>query len=558
MSTRVIVKGKECREALLKGVRDLVGPVGSTLGPSGRAVTIGTRQQNGYYWPHTTKDGARVANSIVLEDGLHSIGGNMVKQAAVETAVIAGDGTSTSSILALALVEAGFALIESGMNPHEVKDLFDKGCSAVVDYLKSISVPAVGEMLHHVALVSANGDETLAKTVFDAYNAINESGVVTLEKGTGNKTRVESVSGMIVPVGTSEFYLTDYRNRRSDFQNPVIAITSEVVSHYKDLESVVKYCTEQKRPLLLFCENILGEAQAFLVGNKGKFPSCVVSLPETTPSYYELLQDLAIVTGAKILGKSHGTVLSKSTMHHYGSCEKSEIHIGRSVIIGGIGAYERVLERVDSIKKQIEEAGSDEEVRDQLQKRLSGIDGGISVIYVGAETEAEYSELYDRYDDAVKAVRSAKIGGVLPGGGIAFLRAMRDINLSGTKVNEGYFIDALSEPFDTILGNAIPELGMKEEAVEIADDRPWIVRKIFGDKSGIATKLTSLDTERDAIRRKVSMSQGNIGYNFRTGQFGDMVEMGIIDPTIVATTALQKAVSVAGAIIMTDHIIINS
>lgn len=542
MSTRVIVKGKECREALLKGVRDLVGPVGSTLGPSGRAVTIGTRQQNGYYWPHTTKDGARVANSITLEDGLYSIGGNMVKQSSVETALIAGDGSTSSAILALALVEAGFALIESGANPHDVKDMFEKGCSAVVDYLKSISVPAVGEMLHHVALVSANGDEVLAKTVFDAYNAINESGVVTLEKGTGNKTRVESVSGMIVPVGTSEFYLTDYRNRRSDFQNPVIAITSEVVSHYKDLESVVKYCTEQKRPLLLFCENILGEAQAFLVGNKGKFPSCVVSLPETTPSYYELLQDLAIVTGAKILGKSHGTVLSKSTMHHYGSCEKSEIHIGRSVIIGGIGASERVLERVDSIKKQIEEAGSDEEVRDQLQKRLSGIDGGISVIYVGAETEAEYSELYDRYDDAVKAVRSAKIGGVLPGGGVAFIKACWYLynRPEGKDIRD--FLVKMLRPYEQIRDNAFPK-------VDVPVKKKWLS----------FLKVAAAEKD-DEILVQISQHKDNVdyGYNFRTGQFGDMVEMGIIDPTIVATTALQKAVSVAGAIIMTDHIIINS
>jgi len=529
MSTRLIKSGKECREALQKGVEELANVVGSTLGPSGRAVTIATRQSNGYYWPHTTKDGARVATSIVLEDALLSVGANMVKQAAAETAQIAGDGSTSSSVLAAALVKGGFELIENGANPHEVKAGMEQACKKVCEYLKSVSVPVTGEMIRHVAIVSANGDEVLGNIVADAYEAINENGVVTLEKATGNKTRVESVKGMIVPAGTTEFYINDYRNKRCGFISPVIAITTEVVSNYKDLESVVKYCTENKRPLLLFADNVIGEAQAFLLGNLSKFPSCVVSIPEHMKSSDDLLKDLSVVTGAHVLGKQHGTVLSKSNFHHYGSSDKVEIYTNRSVIIGGGGKPETLEQRTDYIKSQIEEAGSNEEERDALQQRLSGIDGGISVIHVGAETEAEFSELFDRYDDAVKAVRGAKASGILPGGGISLIWSK--YNVPYTDENEGYvlLLESLSAPLEKICQN-----------------------KFADTQKGNEFALTILS------QMFSGHGSTSYGYNFRTDEYGDMIEMGVIDPAIVTITALQKAVSVAGSIIVTDHILINS
>jgi chaperonin GroEL len=527
-TTRAIISGKECREALQKGVQQLASAVGSTLGPSGRAVTIAQRQQNGYYWPHTTKDGARVATAIVLEDALLSVGANMIKQASAETAAAAGDGSTSAAVIAEALVVEGFKLIEAGANPHEIKAQMEEACEKVVEYLKKMAIPVTGDMIRHVAIVSANGDEELGNIVADAYNSINENGVVTLEKATGPKTRVESVKGMLVPSGTLEFYINDFRNKRSEFKNPVIAITTELISHYKDLEGVVKYCTEQKRPLLLFADNVIGEAQAFLLGNLSKFPSCVVSIPESMKSAGDILKDLSVVTGAHVLGKSHGTVLSKSNFHHYGSAEKTEVYTNRSVIVGGGGKPEVIEQRTDFIKKQIEEAGSNEDERDELQKRLSAIDGGISVIYVGVETEAQFSELFDRYDDAVKAVRGAKTGGILPGGGMALIQSKY-----GTERNEdheGYILllESLSSPLVKISENTFADRKKGNDFVL------EILSQVFHEQPH------------------------TYGYNFRTSQYGDMIEMGIIDPAIVTITALQKAVSVAGSILITDHIIINS
>lgn len=575
--TRLIISGKDCREALLKGVETLANVVGSTLGPSGKAVTIATRQQNGYYWPHTTKDGARVAGAIVIEDALLSVGANMVKQAAGETAQVAGDGTTSSIVLAEALVRGGFKLIEAGANPHEVKAGMEAACEKVCEYLKNMAIPVIGNMIRHVAIVSANGDEVLGNIVADAYEAVNENGVVTLEKATGNKTRIESVKGMIVPAGTSEFYVTDYRNRRCDLQNPVVAITTEVISNLKDLEKVVEYCTQQKRPLLLFADNVIGEAQALLLGNKGKFPSCVVPIPEHLKSSSDLLTDLAVVTGAKVLGKQFGTLLSKSNFHHYGSAGKCEIYTNRSVIVGGSGSEEAITERTDYIKKQIEEAGSNEEERDALQQRLSGIDGGVSVIHVGAETEAEFSELYDRYDDAVKAVRGAKTSGILPGGGVALIRVANTYHgnhLYGEryKGGEAVVFRSLTATLYKIMENAgISSEVKKEKATRWENILVFLKlkkRKLIGiDSFSDANKIfynIHRSSEVEQVNKSIlgtkedMIKSSQFGYNFRTNQYGDMIEMGIIDPAIVTITALQKAVSVAGSILVTDNILVNS
>ncbi len=522
-----IFKGKECRDALIKGVKFVTEPVGSTLGPSGKTVVVVEKQQNGYMWPTVTKDGARVAASIQPEDAILAAGANTAKQACIETAALAGDSTTTAAVLTEYLVEQGFKLVEQGENPHQIKAGMELAMNKVCDHLREMAIPVAGDMVRHVATVSANGDETIGNNVAEAYSKVKSNGVVTLARATGSKTRVESVGGMQISAGTSHFFLNDPKNLRCNTENPVVVITTELISMYKDIENVVKFCDVNKRPLVLIADNVVGEAQAFLLKNLGQLSSCVISIPEHIKKSDETLKDIAIVTGARVLGKAMGTMISKSTEHHYGSARKVEAYIGRAVIVGNDSEMNAIEMRSEYIRKEIEEAGDNDEERDRLEARLAGLDGGISVIHVGADTDIQVNELYDRYDDAVRAVRGAIKHGVLAGGGTS---------LYGT-------------------GKVFYE---NEKAKTESEGELLLYGSLSSPLKKICKNSSASDSDADKLYNTVTdkMKDG-VGYNFRTKQYGDMIEMGILDSAIASITALQKAVSVASQMITTDHIIVN-
>ena len=522
-----VFKGKECRDALIAGVKFVTEPVGSTLGPSGKTVVVVEKQQNGYMWPVVTKDGARVAASIQPKEALLAAGANTAKQACIETAAIAGDNTTTSAVLTEYLVVEGFKLVERGENPHQIKAGMESAMNKVCDHLRSIAIPVEGDMARHVATVSANGDEIIGKNVSDAYSNVKANGVVTLDRATGSKTRLEVVGGMQISAGTSHFFLNDPKNLRCNSENPVVVITTELISSYRDIEGVVKFCDAHKRPLVLIADNVIGEAQAFLIKNLGVLQSCVISIPEHIKKSDETLKDIAIVTGARVLGKAMGTMISKSTEHHYGSARKVEAYIGRSVIVGNDSELSAIEVRSEYIRKEIEEAGDNDEERDRLESRLAGLDGGISIIHVGADTDIQVNELYDRYDDAVRAVRGAIKHGVLAGGGSTLFHT-RDKFLFGDVVasNRGEILlyDSLAAPLGKICENA--SQGVEEGEL--------LYNKIAGD-----------------------MVKYGRGYNFRTKEYCNLLDAGILDSAFATITALQKAVSVASQLITTDHIIVN-
>lgn len=519
---------KECRDLLLQGVKDIAGPVGSTLGPSGKTVVIATHMQ-GFWMPRVTKDGATVARSINPQDPLRAAGANLAKQVAMETAAEAGDGSTSAMVLLLYLVEYGQKLVEEGENPHHVKKGMEIALEKVCAYLKEKSIPLSGDMVRQVATISANGDESVGKTVAEAYGAIKESGVVVLAQAMGNKTRVESVQGMQLSSGTSPMWFNDAKNLRLVTTQSVVVVTTEMVSTMDEVKPLWDFCKTNGKSLVIFAESVIGEALQTLSipANRQAVPFCIVPISDLRENNDEILQDIALVTGATLLGRSAGRGLKKSDFNHWGRAERVEAYAGRTVIIGGGGDKEKVELRCEAIRSQINEAGSDSKLVDWHESRLAGIDGGMSCIYIGANTDAEVTELYDRYDDAVRAVKCARKDGVLPGGGATLYQTGKVFyeNPKSESESRGEVLlyESLSSPLERICKNAC------------TDDES--TSKLYNSVTDIINK--------------------GKGYDFRQQKECDLIESGIIDPAIVPITALKKAVSVAGSIITTDHIITN-
>jgi chaperonin GroEL len=514
----------DARAKLKAGVDALANAVKTTLGPKGRNVVIGKK----FGAPHITKDGVTVAKEIELKDPVENMGAQMVKEVASKTADIAGDGTTTATVLAQALVTAGLKNVTAGANPIDLKRGIDKAVGHVVRELKNISqeVGSNTDKIKQVATISANNDEMIGSLIAEAMKVVGNDGVITVEEAKGTVTEVKTVEGMQFDRGyLSPYFVTNQEKMTTEMDNPYILLVDKKISSMKELLPVLEPVVQSGQGLLIIAEDLDGDALSTLVVNRirGALKIAAVKAPGFGEKRKEMLQDLAILTGATVISEDMGLSLSDASMSHLGSAEKVEITKDKTTIINGNGETQLIHDRVSQIRTQIDQAASDYE-KEKLQERLAKLAGGVAVLYIGAPTETEMKEKKDRVDDALAATRAAVEEGIVPGGGVALIRciaALDDVNT----LNE-----------DEKLGVAIVRKSLESPLYQIVANA--------GDNS-------------DMIVHFVKTNTGAYGYNARTGEFGDMLEMGIIDPTKVTRTAIENAASIASMLLMTECVIVD-
>ena len=514
----------DARAKLKAGVDALANAVKTTLGPKGRNVVIGKK----FGAPHITKDGVTVAKEIELKDPVENMGAQMVKEVASKTADIAGDGTTTATVLAQALVTAGLKNVTAGANPIDLKRGIDKAVGHVVRELKNISqeVGSNTDKIKQVATISANNDEMIGSLIAEAMKVVGNDGVITVEEAKGTVTEVKTVEGMQFDRGyLSPYFVTNQEKMTTEMDSPYILLVDKKISSMKELLPVLEPVVQSGQGLLIIAEDLDGDALSTLVVNRirGALKIAAVKAPGFGEKRKEMLQDLAILTGATVISEDMGLSLSDANMSHLGSAEKVEITKDKTTIINGNGETQLIHDRVSQIRTQIDQAASDYE-KEKLQERLAKLAGGVAVLYIGAPTETEMKEKKDRVDDALAATRAAVEEGIVPGGGVALIRciaALDDVNT----LNE-----------DEKLGVAIVRKSLESPLYQIVANA--------GDNS-------------DMIVHFVKTNTGAYGYNARTGEFGDMLEMGIIDPTKVTRTAIENAASIASMLLMTECVIVD-
>ena len=514
----------DARAKLKAGVDALANAVKTTLGPKGRNVVIGKK----FGAPHITKDGVTVAKEIELKDPVENMGAQMVKEVASKTADIAGDGTTTATVLAQALVTAGLKNVTAGANPIDLKRGIDKAVGHVVRELKNISqeVGSNTDKIKQVATISANNDEMIGSLIAEAMKVVGNDGVITVEEAKGTETEVKTVEGMQFDRGyLSPYFVTNQEKMTTEMDSPYILLVDKKISSMKELLPVLEPVVQSGQGLLIIAEDLDGDALGTLVVNRirGALKIAAVKAPGFGEKRKEMLQDLAILTGATVISEDMGLSLADANMSHLGSAEKVEITKDKTTIINGNGETKLIQDRVLQIRTQIEQATSDYE-KEKLQERLAKLAGGVAVLYIGAPTETEMKEKKDRVDDALAATRAAVEEGIVPGGGVALIRcitALDDVNT----LNE-----------DEKLGVAIVRKSLESPLYQIVANA--------GDNS-------------DMIVHFVKTNTGAYGYNARTGEFGDMLEMGIIDPTKVTRTAIENAASIASMLLMTECVIVD-
>ena len=514
----------DARAKLKAGVDALANAVKTTLGPKGRNVVIGKK----FGAPHITKDGVTVAKEIELKDPVENMGAQMVKEVASKTADIAGDGTTTATVLAQALVTAGLKNVTAGANPIDLKRGIDKAVGHVVRELKNISqeVGSNTDKIKQVATISANNDEMIGSLIAEAMKVVGNDGVITVEEAKGTVTEVKTVEGMQFDRGyLSPYFVTNQEKMTTEMDSPYILLVDKKISSMKELLPVLEPVVQSGQGLLIIAEDLDGDALGTLVVNRirGALKIAAVKAPGFGDKRKEMLQDLAILTGATVISEDMGLSLSDANMSHLGSAEKVEITKDKTTIINGNGETQLIHDRVSQIRTQIDQATSDYE-KEKLQERLAKLAGGVAVLYIGAPTETEMKEKKDRVDDALAATRAAVEEGIVPGGGVALIRciaALDDVNT----LNE-----------DEKLGVAIVRKSLESPLYQIVANA--------GDNS-------------DMIVHFVKTNTGAYGYNARTGEFGDMLEMGIIDPTKVTRTAIENAASIASMLLMTECVIVD-
>ena len=514
----------DARAKLKAGVDALANAVKTTLGPKGRNVVIGKK----FGAPHITKDGVTVAKEIELKDPVENMGAQMVKEVASKTADIAGDGTTTATVLAQALVTAGLKNVTAGANPIDLKRGIDKAVGHVVRELKNISqeVGSNTDKIKQVATISANNDEMIGSLIAEAMKVVGNDGVITVEEAKGTETEVKTVEGMQFDRGyLSPYFVTNQEKMTTEMDSPYILLVDKKISSMKELLPVLEPVVQSGQGLLIIAEDLDGDALGTLVVNRirGSLKIAAVKAPGFGEKRKEMLQDLAILTGATVISEDMGLSLADANMSHLGSAEKVEITKDKTTIINGNGETKLIQDRVSQIRTQIEQAASDYE-KEKLQERLAKLAGGVAVLYIGAPTETEMKEKKDRVDDALAATRAAVEEGIVPGGGVALIRcitALDDVNT----LNE-----------DEKLGVAIVRKSLESPLYQIVANA--------GDNS-------------DMIVHFVKTNTGAYGYNARTGEFGDMLEMGIIDPTKVTRTAIENAASIASMLLMTECVIVD-
>ena len=512
----------ESRDALKRGVDALANAVKVTLGPKGRNVVI----EKSFGAPHVTKDGVSVAKEIELEDKVENMGAQMVKEVASKTNDIAGDGTTTATVLAQAIVREGLKNVAAGANPMDLKRGIDKAVSAVVENLKSQSqqVGDNNDKIKQVASVSANNDETIGGLIADAFARVGKEGVITVEEAKGIDTTVDVVEGMQFDRGyQSPYFVTNPDKMVAELDNPYILLVEKKISSMKELLPVLEPVAQQGKSLLIISEEVEGEALATLVVNKlrGSLKIAAVKAPGFGDRRKAMLEDIAILTGGQVISEERGFTMENASIELLGKAEKVVIDKDNTTIVNGAGEDAQIKARVNLIKAQLESTTSDYD-REKLQERLAKLAGGVAVLYVGAASEVEMKEKKDRVDDALHATRAAVEEGIVAGGGVALVRAIESLNnLSGANQDENTGI----------------------RIVKRAIEEP--LRQIVANAGG----------EGSVIVAKVAEGKADFGYNAKTDEFVNMLEAGIIDPTKVTRVALENAASVAGMLLTTECVI---
>lgn len=512
----------EARDALKRGVDALANAVKVTLGPKGRNVVI----EKSFGAPHVTKDGVSVAKEIELEDKVENMGAQMVKEVASKTNDIAGDGTTTATVLAQAIVREGLKNVAAGANPMDLKRGIDKAVTAVVENLKSQSqeVGDSSEKIKQVASISANNDDTIGSLIAEAFGKVGKEGVITVEEAKGTDTTVDVVEGMQFDRGyQSPYFVTNPEKMLAELENPYILLVEKKISSMKELLPVLEPIAQGGKSLLIISEEVEGEALATLVVNKlrGSLKIAAVKAPGFGDRRKAMLEDIAILTGGQVISEEQGFTMENISLDMLGTAEKVTIDKDNTTVVNGGGDEAKIKGRVAQIKAQMETTTSDYD-REKLQERLAKLAGGVAVLYVGAASEVEMKEKKDRVDDALHATRAAVEEGIVAGGGVALVRAISSLNeLSGANADE--------------------TTGIK--IVKRAIEEP--LRQIVANAGG----------EGSVIVAKVAEGSGDFGYNAKTDEYVQMLEAGIIDPTKVTRVALENAASVSGMLLTTECVI---
>jgi chaperonin GroEL len=522
MSAKQISFNTDAREKLKEGVDALANAVKVTLGPKGRNVVI----QKSFGAPAITKDGVTVAKEVELEDSVANMGAQMVREVASKTADAAGDGTTTATVLAQAMVTAGLKNVAAGSNPMDLKRGIDKAVKAIVANLKDQS-EQIGEdfgKIQQVAAISANNDDAIGSLIADAMKRVTKDGVITVEEAKGTDTYMDEVIGMQFDRGyLSPYFITDAEKMEAEYENPYLLITDKKISNMQDLVPVLEKSLQTGRPLLIIAEDVDSQALGVLVVNRLRAGLKVVAVkaPGFGDRRKAMLEDLAILTGGTVISEEQGYKLENAGLEHLGSCERITVDKDNTTIVGGKGTPADIQARVGQIKQQIEATTSDYD-REKLQERLAKLAGGVAVLYIGAATEVEMKEKKDRVDDALHATRAAIEEGIVPGGGVALVRAIS--SLDGVKgIND-----------DEMTGVAIVRKSLEAPI------------RIISENAGVDGSL---------VFHKVLDGKGAFGYNARTDVYEDLKKAGIIDPTKVTRIALENAASIAGLVLTTECVI---
>ncbi len=520
MAAKEIKYGATARERMLKGVNTLADAVKVTLGPKGRNVLI----EKSWGAPKITKDGVTVAKEIELTDKFENMGAQMVKEVASKTSDSAGDGTTTATILAQAIYREGIKLVTSGTNPMALKRGIDKALNLVVVELKNLSKPTQDKLeIAQVGTISANNDHTIGDIIAEAMEKVGKEGVITVEEAKGMETTLEIVEGMQFDRGyLSPYFVTDPEKMEADLEEPYILLNEKKISLMKDLLPVLEEIARTGKPLLIIAEDVEGDALATLVVNRlrGTLKCAAVKAPGFGDRRKEILQDIAMLTGGRVISEDLGLKLENVTIKDLGTAKRITVNKDNTTIVDGGGDREALNGRVKQIRAQIDETTSDYD-REKLQERLAKLIGGVAVINVGAATEIEMKEKKDRVEDALNATRAAVEEGIVPGGGVAYLRAMKSLENARLDGEEQLGVNlikrALEEPIRQIAGNA--------------------------------------GYEASVIVQKVKEGKGNFGFNAETGNYEDLMISGIVDPTKVTRFALQNAVSVSSLLMTTEAMV---
>jgi chaperonin GroEL len=521
MSAKEVNFGDDARHKMLSGVNVLANAVKVTLGPKGRNVVL----EKSFGAPTITKDGVSVAKEIELSDRFENMGAQMVKEVSSQTSDVAGDGTTTATVLAQAMVREGLKAVAAGMNPMDLKRGIDKAVTAAVEQLRELSKPCdTDSQIAQVGTISANSDNNIGDIIAEAMGKVGKEGVITVEEGSALHNELDVVEGMQFDRGyLSPYFINNQENQNVDLEDPYILLFDKKISNIRDLLPVLEAVAKAGKPLLIIAEDVEGEALATLVVNtmRGIVKVAAVKAPGFGDRRKAMLQDIAILSGATVISEEVGLSLEKATLNELGNAKRILITKEETTIIDGAGDEANIKARVEQIRAQVEETSSDYD-REKLQERLAKLAGGVAVIKVGAATEVEMKEKKARVEDALHATRAAVEEGIVPGGGVALVRTLTAIDgLTGDNHDQDVGITlarrAMEEPLRQIVANA-------------------------GDEPSV-------------VLNNVANGEGNYGYNAANGEYGDMVEMGILDPTKVTRSALQNAASVSGLMITTEAMV---